>query len=199
MLSSGRFELGDGDCSQTSGDGCRQPPAFDERRGGRGGSAHQTTPVDSTAGRTSGRVPSSHQFLPGLPSAWSSACESTQITSPLMKIKWYKRIFKAMLTVCAAVFPGLCMSEAGQLLLLLLASFLPEQQLRLEGGWGRPPVCVVWCRRNPRWVAARFLHFRTAKYMAPCANFCWRYKRKTIKVLIFHDLYLQVWLSWKLF
>lgn len=37
-------------------------------------------------------------------------------------------------SVCAAVFSGLCMSEAGQLLLLLLASFLPEQQLWLEGG-----------------------------------------------------------------
>lgn len=39
-----------------------------------------------------------------------------------------------MLTVCASVFPVLCVSEAGQLLLLLLASFLPEQQLRLERG-----------------------------------------------------------------
>lgn len=35
--------------------------------------------------------------------------------------------------IAAAVLPGLCMSEAGQLLLLLLASFLPEQQLWLEG------------------------------------------------------------------
>lgn len=36
-------------------------------------------------------------------------------------------------SVCTAVFPGLRMSEAGQLLLLLLASFLLEQQLQVEG------------------------------------------------------------------
>lgn len=51
---------------------------------------------------------------------------------------------------CAAVFPVVRVSEAGQLCLLLLASLLPEQQLQLEGGRGRPPVCVVRRRRNHR-------------------------------------------------
>lgn len=49
-----------------------------------------------------------------------------------------------------AVFLGLRVSEVGQLLLLLLAAVLLEQQLRVEGGRGRPPVCVVrrrWDRR----------------------------------------------------
>lgn len=58
----------------------------------------------------------------------------------------------SLVSVCTAVFFGVRMSEAGQLLLLLLASFLPEQQLRLEGGGGRPSVCVVRCGRNRRFV-----------------------------------------------
>lgn len=55
-------------------------------------------------------------------------------------------------TCCAlaAVFPGLRLSEAGQLLLFLLASVLPEQQLRLERGRGRPPVHLVRRRRDLR-------------------------------------------------
>lgn len=54
--------------------------------------------------------------------------------------------------VCDAVFPGLCLSEAGQLLLLLLASFLSEQQLWLERGRGWPSVNLVRCWRNHWWV-----------------------------------------------
>uniref|UniRef100_A0A3P9JYB8 Major facilitator superfamily (MFS) profile domain-containing protein n=1 Tax=Oryzias latipes TaxID=8090 RepID=A0A3P9JYB8_ORYLA len=50
----------------------------------------------------------------------------------------------------SALFSGLRLLEAGQLLLLLLASFLSEQQLRVEGGRGRPLVCVVRCRRDYR-------------------------------------------------
>lgn len=52
--------------------------------------------------------------------------------------------------VFAAVFPGLRLSEAGQLLLFLLASVLSEQQLRLERSRGRPPVDLVRCRRDLR-------------------------------------------------
>lgn len=67
-------------------------------------------------------------------------------------IKLYNNVFIVwwLCLACTAVFPGLCMSEAGQLLLLLLASLLLEQQLQVEGSPGRPPVCVVWCRRNHR-------------------------------------------------
>ncbi|CAG12141.1 unnamed protein product, partial [Tetraodon nigroviridis] len=59
-----------------------------------------------------------------------------------------------LLRVCAAVLPGLRLSEAGQLLLLLLAPLLPEQQLWLERGRGRPSVSLVRCRRD-HWLAQR--------------------------------------------
>lgn len=48
------------------------------------------------------------------------------------------------------VFPGVRLSEAGQLLLLLLAALLPEQELWLEGGPGRQALCVVRRGRHHR-------------------------------------------------
>lgn len=52
-----------------------------------------------------------------------------------------------------AVLACLRLPETGELLLLLLAAILSEQQLWLEGGRSRPTICVVWRGRDHRWVA----------------------------------------------
>lgn len=70
--------------------------------------------------------------------------------SPGLQHKPSSRSLNVTCGLFPAVFPGVRLSEAGQLLLLLLASVLSEQQLRLEGGRGRPPVHMVRCRRDLR-------------------------------------------------
>lgn len=66
-------------------------------------------------------------------------CVSLELKSIFIKLLAINRTTQLShhvhsVSLCTAVFSGLCMSETGQLLLLLLASFLPEQQLWLEGG-----------------------------------------------------------------
>lgn len=51
------------------------------------------------------------------------------------------------------VLLGLCLLEAGELLILLLAALLPQQQLWMERSRSWPALHLVWCGRNHRWVS----------------------------------------------
>lgn len=93
----------------------------------------------------------SHRLSPGLQPARSHSCQCPFkhfLTCILVMDRYCRLDFRFIYCLSPAVFSVICMSEAGQLLFLLLAAILSQQQLRLEGGSGRPAVCVVWCGRH---------------------------------------------------
>lgn len=75
-------------------------------------------------------------------------CLDNHCSSPWVEVRCDYFSFSTLV-----VFSCLRLPETGELLLLLLAAILSEQQLWLEGGRSRSPVCVVWRGRDHRWVA----------------------------------------------